>query len=195
MDQDKHIIQAVTGLLKGIFAQIPFIGTPIVEAWNSYWNSRLQDIISNMNVKINELGKEKIDLPYAESDEFIDLLHKCLKTRVQTRSKEKAKFILGMLIESLQINRDARFPVDLKENFLFLVDQLTDNEMIFLYDFSINKYPQKSRNDFYRMGDSYGIAVDGIIAKGILIEYPNQHVGTSMLGREFIDYLKKVVSE
>jgi len=106
-----------------------------------------------------------------------------------------------MLVESVQKDRDARFSCDLKETFLFILNQLTEDEMNFLYDFSRGEYLQKSKNDIYGIGDSYAIAIDGLLSKGILREKAsasgswNKYISESMLGREFIEYLKKLASQ
>ncbi len=188
MNQSKHIIKGIIGGAKGLISQIPCIGAPLVGAWEGYWHSRSEDLIKQLCSAIDKLDKEKIDLNYVPSEEFVDLFRKASKIRIESRSVQKAKFILGMLIESMQKDRDTRFSCDLKETFLFILDQLTENEMHFLYEFSQNKYSQKSKNDIYGMGDNYAIAIDGLLSKGILREREtwNKHISESMLGQVLI---------
>jgi hypothetical protein len=112
---------------------------------------------------------------------------------VHSRSKKKAKFIIGLLTETLRKDRSTDFSISLKETFLFLLDQLTDEEMNLLYRFSQEEYLNKSKDQIYKMGDKCkSIALDGLIAKGILREDNTweKKIIESMLGQEFICYIK-----
>lgn len=195
--QVKDIKQAAIGAIKGLISSIPLVGGPIIGAWDGFGSSRLDDTIKQLSTRIEKLGEEKIDMTFVKSEEFIDLLHKGLRIRLQHRSKQKAKFIYGMLIESISQDRDLRFSTALKESFLSILDQLSDEEMIFLHDFSHGKYTGKSQDDIYQIGDKEGIAMDGLLAKRILrIDSTwEQNIAESMIGREFITYLKLLAYE
>lgn len=193
VDHAKHLKQAAIGGFKGLIASIPYIGSPAMEAWDGYWNSRLQDTVDQLSAAIIRIDEEKIDKEYIESEECADLFYIAFRIRMQSRSEKKAKFILGMLLESVQKNRDIRFQTSQKESFLFILDQLTEEEMDFLFHFSQGVYNQKSKNDIYQIGDNrQGIAVDSLLSKGILREDNtwSKHLAESMLGREFIAYVK-----
>lgn len=192
LDQKNHVKQACNGLFKGLIASIPFIGSPITGAWDGYWGSRLEETVELLTAAVDKLGEEKIDTQYVTSEEYLDLFTLALRTRMQSRSKQKAKFILGMLIESMQKNRDERFQISEKESFLFLLDRLTEREMDFLYRFSKGEYSGKSKNDIYQSGDDLALAVDGLLTNGILREEDTwqKHLAESMRGREFVAYLK-----
>ena len=193
----KQIVKGVaTGCLKGLLSSTPYVGTSIVGVWDECWNSRIQDAITKLSEALDKIEEQKIDQEFIRSEEFIDLFYKAIRIRVQSRSKQKAKFIQGLLIESMQKNRDARFSISLKESFLSILDQLTEEEIQFLYDFSADKYFRKSKDDIYGMGDHYAIALDGLFSRGILREKSSwdQYVRESMLGREFIEYTKILAS-
>jgi hypothetical protein len=192
-NQINHFKQCLIGGVKGLLSTIPFSGSAAIGAWEGYWNSRLEDTITSLSENIEKLGKEKIDQDYIESEEFMDIFLKGLRIRQNSRSKEKARFIVDLFTESLSKARNLHFTVTLKETFLSILDQLSDNEMIFLVQFSNGKYHQKSKNDIYKIGnDLQGIALDGLLAKGILREDDTwvKHIKESILGREFIAYLK-----
>jgi len=192
IDQKTHRKQAGIGAFKGLLSSIPFVGSPIVGAWDSYWNSRFQETVEQLSVAVEKLGEEKLDKQYVESEEYVDLFHAALRSRLQSRSQAKAKFILGMLVESMQKDRDARFQTSDKELFLFILDRLTEKEMDFLYRFSQGEYRGKSKNDIYQSGDELGLAVDGLLTNGVIREDDTweKHLVESMRGREFIAYLK-----
>lgn len=103
-----------------------------------------------------------------------------------------------MLVESVQKNRNSRFHTSQKESFLNILDQLTEEEMDFLFHFSEGEYHQKSKSDIYKIGHiRLGIALDGLLSKGILREDDTwaKLLVESMLGQEFIAYLKVLATE
>lgn len=187
----------VFGAFKGLISSIPFIGGPIIGAWEGYRDSRIDDTIKTLSSDIKKLGKEKIDMDYIESEEFIDLLNNSYRTRLQHRSKEKAKFICGLLIESVRKDRDKNFSTELKEKFLYILEKLSDEDMIFLNDFINEKYKEKSLDDIYQLGIKESIAIDSLLANNLLRQDStwDQHVVETALGRKFIDYLKILARE
>lgn len=197
----KHIKNAGIGVIKGFVSEqissIPYIGMALVGAWDGYWNSRLQDTVEQLSIKIDKLGEEKVDVGFLKSEEFTDLFHKGVRVRLQSRSKQKAQFIYGLLIESIRKDRDLRFTTSLKESFLFILDHLSDEEMILLHDFSEGRFKEKTQDYIYQMGDKESIAMDGLLAKRIIRIDSTwaQHIAESMLGREFIAYLKLLAQE
>lgn len=195
--QVKGSKQAAIGAIKGLISSIPFVGGPIIGAWDGYASSRLDDTIKQLSIRIEKLGEEKIDMAFVKSEEFVDLFHRGLRIRLQHCSKQKAKFIYGMLIESIGQDRDLRFSTALKESFLSILDQLSDEEMIFLHDYSLGKYTGKSQDDIYQIGDKESIAMDGLLANRILrIDSTwDQNIAESMIGREFMAYLKLLAQE
>lgn len=194
----KNIRNTSMGALKGLFSTIhPVIGPLLIGAWDGYQSSRLEEMIQQMSNAIAKLGEEKIDLPYILGEEFYDLFHKAARVRLLSRSIKKVKLIDGLLIESFEKDRNLRFSTALKESFLLVLDQLTDEEIIFLNEFIQDKYKEKSIEEIYQMGNSEGIVVDCLIAKGILrIDSTwGQHVVESMFGKEFVAYLKIFAKE
>ncbi len=181
-----------TSLVLVAISTIPVIGTLLTSTWTAYNNSRFQDMVDNLSKQLLQLGEEKLDKEYISSEEFIDLFNLALKTRIQHRSTQKAKFIYGLIIESVSKARSFAFSTSLKESFLHCLDQLSDEELHFLYEFSQDKLHQKSRDAIYQISDQYGIAVDGLISNGILRVDGTwqQAIALTMLGREFIAYMK-----
>lgn len=188
---------AVIGATKGLFSSIPIIGSIIIGAYDGCLSSRHADFIEQLSNRINSLQNEKIDMEYLKSEDFQDLLMKGYNLRMEHRSKLKAKFIYGTLIESLCKDRDHRFSTSLKESFLAILDQLTDEELEFLSEFVEGQYREKSENDIYQMGLRNGIAIDGLLAKRILKPQDswNQHIQLTIFGREFIAYIKLLAQQ
>lgn len=192
-----HIIEQTaieTSVALVALSSIPLIGTLLTSAWTAYNNSRLQDVIDNISKQLLQLGEEKLDKEYITSEEFIDLFNLALKIRIQHRSTQKAKFIYGLIVETSSKARSFAFSASLKESFLHCLNQLSDEELHFLYEFSQDKFHQKSRDAIYQISDQHGIAVDGLISNGILrIDGAwQQAIALTMLGREFIAYMKKL---
>jgi len=193
----KHIKEAIKGSFKGGLSSVlafifPVIGNTIIGAWDGYWNSRKQEAIDQIASAIIKLGEDKIDKEYVLTEEFMDLFNQSLRIRIQSRSHQKAQFILGMLVETMQKDRNIKFSTSIKETFLSILDQLTEEEMIFLSCFSKGDYIEKSKSDIYQIcDDTQGIAVDSLIAKGILREDDTwaKHVVKSKLGEKFLSYL------
>ncbi len=72
------------------------------------------------------MDEEKIDKEFIQIEEFLDLFQKSLRSVMQSSSKQKTKFILGLLVEILHIDKATDFPILYKESFLFLIDQLNN---------------------------------------------------------------------
>jgi len=104
-----------------------------------------------------------------------------------------------MITESIQENRNLRFDTSIKMSFISLLDQLSEEELIFLSKFSKGEYQQKSKNDIYQGGDNkMAIALDCLLAKGLLREGEstrNYCLCVTMLGREFIAYVEMLAEQ
>lgn len=137
-------------------------------------------------------------MEYLKSEEFYDLFQKGFRIFLQHRSKMKAKFILNLISESTSKDRDIRFNTDLKEIFLTLIDQMSDDEQIFLSNFSKGKFQGKSRMDILQEKNvSQNIAMNGLFAKRILEDDDTwqNHFGISALGQEFMEYIKILANQ
>lgn len=188
----KHVEAAVIGASKAILSSIPILGV-CFGALDGYCGSRLEDTVEKLTRAIAAIDESKIDKEYIASEEFLDLIYKSLRIRAFSRSQEKVKFIIGLIVDSLQKDRDLRFSTSLKEFFLSILDQLTESELIFLFDFSNGKYSQKSKSDIYKMEDpTLGIVLDRLLCLGLLTEEDTwqKHVIGSKFGNEFLDYVR-----
>lgn len=196
LDNRKHVDRALVGALKGL-ASIPIIGTVIIGAWDGYWDSRMEDTVNRLSQAIKEMDESKVDKDFLASEEGLDLFRKALHIRMLSRSQLKAKFILGLLRESLHKDRDKRFNTSLKEVFLSIIGQLTDEDMIFLQEFCEGKYDQKSRTDIYEIGRDKGVALDHLLSPNLLREDDTweKHIVKSVLGEEFLAYLQVLAKE
>lgn len=144
---------------------------------------------------VNEIKEEKIDKEQIIGEAFIDFLNRALEVLLHSSSEKKVKIILNMIIESVKKDRDLRFSYELKENFLFILEKLTDYEIDFLCEFAQYKYIHLSTKDIYELSDQHGIAMDGLILKGILQKQNRltKPIELSMRGIEFIRYFAILV--
>lgn len=200
MDKEKKQIKAIeasiNSSIKALVSCVPVISL-ILAARDGYQSSRSEDAINELSEKVLNMKQEKIDKEYIESEEFFDLFSKAMRIRLQSRSKEKARFIVGLLVESMRKDRNKVFSGSLKDLFLSILDQLSNEEMIFLHDFSQGSYHQKPKGDIYQMSEGQGLAMDLLIAKGILTQDStwDQYVIATTFGKKFIDYIKFLAQE
>lgn len=192
IDHIKMSLAIAGGSFKGMVSNILFIGPILAGAWEGYCNYKLEDTIQELSKRLEKLGEEKIDKDFLVSEEFVDLFQKAVRIRLQHRSELKAKFIYGLLGESLELNHDPRFTTNIKELFLTILEQLSDEEILFLYEFSKGTYNGKSTDDVYKMTNNEGIAMDSLLAKRIIREESTweKHLIESSFGHEFMEYLK-----
>lgn len=198
LDNRKHVDKALVGALQGFgVSLIPIIGPHIAALWNGYCNSRMEDTVNRLSQAIKEMDESKVDKDFLASEEGLDLFRKALHIRMLSRSQQKAKFILGLLRESLHKDRDKRFTTSLKEVFLSIIEQLTDEDMLFLQEFCEGKYDQKTRTNIYEIGRDKGVALDHLLSEILLREDDTweKHIVKSVLGEEFLAYLQVLAKE
>lgn len=181
--------------IKDLISKIPHIGLPIAEAWSKYLDLRMEKTVMQLSHMVNEIKEEKIDKEQIIGEAFIDFLNRALGVLLHSSSEKKVKIILNMIIESVKKDRDLRFSYELKENFLFILEKLTDYEIDFLCEFAQYKYIHLSTKDIYELSDQHGIAMDGLVLKGILQQQNRltKPIELSMRGIEFIRYFAILV--
>ena len=185
-----HLISAGAGSIKGIISGLPYIGPAVIGAWDGYCASRQNEFINELSEQLNNLDNKKVDQDYIDSEEFYDFFHRALRTRCLHRSKIKARFILGLVLNSVTNDRDREVSTSLKEQFLSILDQLSDEEMKLLYDFSEGKYTSTTKEQFYKKAK--GVEIDGLIAKSILTVNAawDQCIILTAFGEKFISYMR-----
>jgi len=197
MNSSYTLEELVTDSLNGVIIQaignVPFIGGIIQGVLSGIEQKRAREFIHGMVERVNRIDSQKVDEEYVKSEEFIDLLSQAIRARIRHRSKEKAEVLLRLINDSICLDRSRRYEADFKETFIWIIDQLTQSEMIFLADFSKGVYQEKCKSDVYkseRKSDS--IALDGLVSKGLLGDDDtwDKHVKATSLGEEFLDYLK-----
>lgn len=170
----------------------------MIGAYDGRLTQRQAEFDKEISERISKIEESKVDRLFIESEEYFDLCLRAKNSWMKTRCKKKAMFIAGMLVESLLIDRDARFSTALKEIFLSKLDLLTDDEMSFLRDFLEGAYENKSKDDIYKIGDvKIAVALEGLLGNSILREADTweKHIKESMLGKEFVAYTKLLVLE
>lgn len=172
---------------------VPIIGGFIRGVLNGIEQKRLEEFINNILLKIQQIGRDKLDLKYIQSDEFHDLIALATRIRIYHRCMEKAKILTQIITDSIHIDRSKQFQTDFKESFINLINLLSLDEMNFLSAFTKSLFAEKSREDFYKSPNTaLPIALDGLISKGLFCEDDtwNKHVIMTKLGEKFIDYLQ-----
>jgi len=180
------------GAFKGLLSSFPFLGT-FIGAYEGHANFRLDEFLKQLNEKISKIDDKKIDKAYCLSEEFYDLVNKAIRIRIEHRSKHKAQFIVNLIAETIQRERDKDFDTSIKEIFLTLLDTMSDSEQILLANFANGNYKDKTREFFYINEDKLTcIALDSLYSKGIIkntVTWANT-IEFSYLGEEFIKYIK-----
>lgn len=189
-----HVMEAIKGGLKALLSELPYIG-PVIGAWEGYHKSRLDDFIAGLSEQFDKLDDKKVDKDYIKSEEFCDLIYKALRIICLHRSKIKARFIIGLVLGSMTNDRDKEVSISLKEQFLLVLDQLSDEEMELLYDFSEGKYTRLTKEQFYE--NAKGVEIDGLIAKSILAVDGtwDQCIIETAFGKKFISYIRILAKE
>lgn len=186
------------GAIKQAIGSVPVIGGMILGMLDGIEKIRADEMMKAFSARIESLEKSKIDVAMIKSEEFLDLFCQAIRVRTRHRSQQKAKFIVGLLTDSIKVERLARFGIEIKETFLMLLDQLSDGELQFLCDFAKGDYEGKSKVNIYQSADKpQAIALDLLLSKGILTEdwTWEKNIKASELGQEFIAYLKHLANE
>ncbi|MCE5315976.1 MAG: hypothetical protein LLG04_01255 [Parachlamydia sp.] len=183
---------AIYGALMGQISSIPILGGAVTGALDRTQQIRADEFLQSLYDKIACIGNEKVDKNFLRTEECADLFLHAIRVRMRHRSQQKAKFIVGLMTESVLIERDPRFTVNLKESFLNLIDQLTDDDLYFLKEFREGKYMKMNKDDVYSKLDQKAVSLDHLMALGIISEESTwqKHITLTMRGREFYDYLE-----
>lgn len=187
---------AFIGIIKSLLAPIPIVG-PCISVIDEYNNARLEELVEQLTLRIGIIEENKIDKTYVESEEFYDLLRRAIQIRLQSRSKIKAEFIYKMITESITIDRDQQFTTALKETFLVFIEKLSEEAIIFLYEFSNGKYEKQSIPDIYQIGETQGISMDELFSNNLIRNDSswNQNLAMTKLGNKFVKYLQEIILE
>ncbi len=198
IDDTQLLSYGVVGVIKQAIGAMPIVGGIVLGMLDEVEKLRAQQMMDELSEEIQILGRDKINLSFIESEEFLDLFCRVLRARTRHRSKVKAKLFIKLLSESMQNKRDARFGVEIKETFVSLIDQMSDDEIFFLSDFAKGIYDGKTKDSVYQLGDkSKSIALDALLGKRILSndESWDQDIRASMLGKELIAYIQILAHE
>ncbi len=185
-----RLMAAGAGSIKGLLSELPYIGPPVIGAWDGFHASRLDEFVNELSEQLKNLADKKVDQDYIHSEEFYDLFYQALRMISLHRSKIKARFILGLVLDSITNDRDREISTSLKEQFLSILNQLSDEEMALLYDFSAGKYTRTTdKEQFYEKAK--GVEIDGLIAKSILAVDAtwDQCIILTAFGKKFVDYM------
>ncbi len=190
-----RFMAAGAGSIKGLLSELPYIGPAVIGAWDGYHASRQDEFVNELSEQLKNLDDKKVDQDYIHSEEFYDLFYKALRIRCLHRSKIKARFILGLVLNSVTNDRDREISTSLKEQFLSILDPLSDEEMKLLYDFSTGEYTRTTKEQFYEKAK--GVEIDGLIAKSILAVDAtwDQCIILTAFGKKFVDYMCVLAKE
>ncbi|MGE4575257.1 hypothetical protein, partial [Parachlamydia sp.] len=148
--------------------------------------------------RLKKIDTTKLDLEYMQTSEFWDFFSKIVLERQKARELEKVRFILSIFEETICKDRDSRFPIALKEKFLNRLDNLSEYETKFLYDFSCGKFNEKSQKDVNAMGDIFqSMALEELIINGIICKEETwiSHIKATIFGGQFIAYIQLLASK
>jgi hypothetical protein len=111
---------------------------------------RMADVLQKMAVRLDELGIEVEDISGRfRTSEFTDVFEESLRQAGRALSEDRRQFIANLLFTSLT---EADFENARTKKLLFLLDDLTDPELIWLTFAGLES--QDAQNDFYSIHES-----------------------------------------
>jgi len=124
------IYSAISILLSGV----PYVGA----LWSEIRSYRAQEVmesrLSHMNRELirqmEGVREEAVNQEYLNSEAFFDFIGKAVGTVLRTRDREKATYIASILKGAiLSPNQENHLAEDLAEEYLYLVSDLTPQEL------------------------------------------------------------------
>ncbi len=113
-------------LLKGVIAQIPYIGGAITSLLSGFatreWIERIKEVMEEVGRRLNKIERSKLDLTFFDTGEFQTLFFLLVEQLRTTHDREKIKMVASMLVNSglVEYKSDAR-----KENFVRILRELS----------------------------------------------------------------------
>ena len=115
VDDVQLLSYGVVGAIKQAIGAMPVVGGIVLGMLEGVEKVRAQQMMDEFSREIQSLGKEKVDIGFIKSEEFLDLFCQVLRARTRHRSKQKARLFTKLLSESILVGRDDRFGIEAKE--------------------------------------------------------------------------------
>jgi len=131
---------------------IPHVGGALDEVFshraNSLKHKRLENFISNTEETFQDFEEKKLNKSFLESEEFTDLVLRCIRLSIKTATNEKAKIFSQILRNALSVEG---FDLEKFEEIEPLLEQISYREFIFLQE--LENWTQRLMNDYVKMLD------------------------------------------
>lgn len=115
--------------VKSVIGVVPWIGQALNEALfdcrGRIKQERLNAFFSDLAVRVEQLGEEKIDKKYIATDEFSDFIEQIAKRVADNRNQKKRFIYSSLLLSGIQGIK----PPDLSETFLDILGELSEAEL------------------------------------------------------------------
>lgn len=136
--------------LKAVVNLIPYVGGALDEIFshrsNSLKNKRLENFISNTENVFQDIEENKLNKSFLESDEFTDLVLRCIRLSIKTTSNDKAKIFSQIIKKSLTVKA---FNLEEFEEIESLLEQISYREFLYLQE--LDTWIEKLDNDYFKM--------------------------------------------
>lgn len=168
--------------VKSVVGVVPWIGQALNEALfdcrGRIKQERLNAFFSDVAVRVEQLGEEKIDKQYITTDEFSDFIEQIAKRVADNRNQKKRSIYSSLLIAGVCGHR----PPELSSTFLGILEEISDSEFelfstLFKLSHKIGPVPPRFEGDF---------------EDGQFLRFPAERIAT--LGISKSDFLAMVQS-
>ncbi len=153
MEKSKPIVSinpAQQTIIKSILSLIPLLGGPMIQLFShriaAQKTSRLERFMEDTELELTKLRNSRIDSAIIESDEFTDLLSKCIEMSLKTQNDQKAKLFASILGKSLTFKD---FSFDEFEEIRFIFEQISFREFQLLQN--LKDWTNKLNSDYLGM--------------------------------------------
>ncbi|MCK4357413.1 MAG: hypothetical protein KAW92_01475 [Candidatus Cloacimonetes bacterium] len=120
-------------LIRMLICGIPYIGGSLDVLFSSTGQkivgSRIEFLFTSLKKEIGELSEDLISNDYLESEEFFDLIIKCINSAVKTRSKDKIVLLSKIIKDSIIIKESGTIT---EEDLLCLIEELNFRDIEFI---------------------------------------------------------------
>lgn len=141
-------------IIKSAIATLPIVGTFINEILFDFRGrlkqNRFNSLVNELNVKLKNINREKVDFAYLRSEEFHDLTLEIFEQATKIREREKHAALAELYVASIIKQSD----LDQEINFVFIsfIRELTSLQIILIkliHENEINLKEIGTYEDFY----------------------------------------------
>lgn len=93
---------AAVPALRAALAAVPVLGGALDAYWSAWGDSiradRIEAMVNALTETVDQIGVDKIDRPFLESEEFYDIAARVMRASTETRDREKIRMYASILL-------------------------------------------------------------------------------------------------